>query len=366
MSRESLSSIGVHRLSAICFVSILMAATACAGGAPQPTVTAELEPQPSPTSRSAATVEPTAAASNTPGATGTLKPFATPDASPTTQPATPAEPGASAAGYALRFFGTGSGDIDRVKIRLDDPATSQPGPPADIGATDFTIEWWMRADLLDNPAPAVECGPFNVNWIFGNIIIDRDRFNQDRKFGMSLAGGQLVFGVSGDGTGDATLCGTSNLADGEWHHVAVQRRRSDGRLWIFVDGRLEAEGDGPDGDVSYPDDGQPGDHCGGPCVNSDPFLVIGAEKHDAGPEYPSFNGWIDEMRLSTTLRYGGAFVRPTSPFAPDADTASLWHFDEGSGTVAKDSASGGASPGELRVGGPSQGPRWVLSDAPLN
>lgn len=270
-----------------------------------------------------------------------------------------------AGGYALRFFGTGSDDIDRVKIPLDDPATVAPGPPADIGATDFSFEWWMRASLAENPASPVSCGPGNVNWIYGNIIFDRDRYNQDRKFGISLAGGQLVVGISGEGSGDATLCGVSTVADEKWHHIALQRRRSDGYLWLFVDGRLEAEGPGPGGDISYPDDGQPGDFCNGPCVNSDPFLVIAAEKHDAGPEYPSFSGWIDEVRLSNILRYDGNFTRPTAPFQPDEQTAALWHFDEGSGEVTFDAAPAGLSPGYLRVGGPHQGPQWVISDAPL-
>ncbi len=147
--------------------------------------------------------------------------------------------------------------------------------------------------------------------------------------------------------------------------MAIQRRRADGNLWIFVDGRLEAEDLGPGGDVSYPDDGQPGDFCDGPCVNSDPFLVIGAEKHDAGPEYPSFSGWIDEVRLSTVLRYNSNFIRPAAPFQPDADTAALWHFDEGAGEMVNDAAPGGLSPGLLRVGGPHQGPKWVISDGPL-
>ena len=44
---------------------------------------------------------------------------------------------------------------------------------------------------------------------------------------------------------------------------------------------------------------------------SDPFLVIGAEKHDAGSLYPSYRGWIDEVRLSTVRRYtGSGFTRP--------------------------------------------------------
>ena len=37
------------------------------------------------------------------------------------------------------------------KIRLDDPAlTSDPGPPADVGATDFTLEFFMKANVTDN------------------------------------------------------------------------------------------------------------------------------------------------------------------------------------------------------------------------
>ncbi len=269
-----------------------------------------------------------------------------------------ATPSAHAAS-SLRFHGNGAGDIDRVKIRVDDPATSLPGPPADVGATDFTIEFWMKAGAAENTAAAVGCGD-NIAWIYGNIVMDRDRFNQDRKFGLSVAGGVLVFGVSGDGTGDRTLCGTTTVLDGRWHHVAVQRRRSDGWMWLFVDGRREADEDGPDGDVSYPDDGVPGDYCGGPCLNSDPFLVFGAEKHDAGSAFPSYGGWLDEIRLSDVLRYSSDFTPGAVPFVPDANTVALYHLDEGAGDLVGDSsgAAGGPSDGERRFGGSPAGPEW--------
>lgn len=163
------------------------------------------------------------------------------------------------------------------------------------------------------------------------------------------------------------MCGTTLIANDGWHHVALQRRRNDGRLWMFVDGMLEAETVGPGGDVSYPDDGVPGPYCGGPCTNSDPFLVVGAEKHDAGTAYPSFSGWVDELRLSRVLRYSASFVRPSAPFSPDADTAALYHFDEAQGDHVGDSsgAPGGPSHGVRRFGGGTPGPQWVLSDAPL-
>lgn len=270
---------------------------------------------------------------------------------------------AGAAAASLRFFGHGTGDIDRVKIRIDDPADSAPGPPVDVGATDFTLEFFLRADAADNvQGGSVTCNAPNIDWIYGNIVFDRDRFNQDRKFGVSIADDVILFGVSGDGTGDFTICGTTDVLDGVWHHVALQRRRSDGRMWLYTDGQLEGQADGPDGDVSYPDDGVPGSYCGtggtDPCVDSDPFLVIGAEKHDAGSSFPSFNGFVDEVRVSAALRYTTAsFAVPTLRFTSDADTVGLYHFDEqetGACTGAildVSGASGGPSDGECRYGG---------------
>jgi hypothetical protein len=257
---------------------------------------------------------------------------------------------------SLRFFGNGVNDIDRVKIRIDNPGDNNPGPPADIGSTDFTIEFWLRSLPSDNPAPQVSCGT-NINWINGNIVFDRDRYNQTRAFGISLGGGRVVFGTRT--TSDRTICGTTDLRNGLWHHVAVQRQRSNGALTLYVDGVLDASGDTPDNeDISYPDNGVPGNFCGGPCTNSDPFIVLGAEKHDAGPQYPSFSGWVDELRLSTVLRYAGNFTPPQIAFTADANTAALYHFDEGNGTGLQDFANGSASPGVLNVGGTPSGPQW--------
>ncbi len=257
---------------------------------------------------------------------------------------------------SLRFHGNGTGDIDRVRIPVDNPADANPGPPADVGAADFTIEFWMKAAAADNTGGAVACGP-NVNWKNGNVVIDRDRSGVDRNFSVSIGGGKIVFGLSGDGTGDRTVCGASNVLDQQWHHVAVERRRSDGWMWLFVDGVLEAQADGPDGDVSYPDNAVA-------ASPNDPFLVLGAEKFDTGAAY---DGLLDELRVSSTLRYAGEFSRPRGPFAPDADTAALYHLDEAAGDAVGDSsgASGGPSDGARAFGGSPAGPEWTTEVAPL-
>ena len=266
--------------------------------------------------------------------------------------------------YAIRLGGTGRNDLDRVKILVDDPATAFPGPPVDVGATDFTIEFWLRADRGANAAGPLECGA-NATWINGNVVLDRDRYSQGRKYGLSLGAGRLVFGVTASGSDELTICGTTPLDDGRWHHVAVSRVRATGALALYVDGRLDAaSARGPAGDISYPDNGKPGNHCGGPCLRSDPFLVLGAEKHDAGPSYPSFKGDLDELRISDTLRYGGPFTPPGSRFEPDARTAALYHFDEGAGSLARDLSdrTGGPSHGILMTS--PAGPAWVPSGAP--
>ena len=265
----------------------------------------------------------------------------------------------SAPATSLRFFGHGEGGIDRVTIRIDNPAK-----PADVGATDFTLEWWMRAEDGDNASSGVDCDA-NDGWIFGNILFDRDVYGAGAHgdFGVSLTGGRVAFGVSAGASGN-TVCGATSVTDGAWHHVAVTRQKSTGRLRIYVDGVLDAEGNGnvgSDRDVSYQNNLVTGHEW-------DPYLVIGAEKHDADAStYPSYHGWIDEVRLSTVQRYTASrFTRPFSPFSPDGSTAALYHLDEGTGGTVGD-ASAGSSHGTREFGGTvPAGPEWSSDTAPLD
>jgi len=270
--------------------------------------------------------------------------------------------------YVIRFNGNGVSDIDRIKIRIDDPnnTNDEPGPPVDVGASDFTIEFWLKAQQTDNAARSIACGGGVFSWIAGNIVLDRDRYSSGgRDFGISLAnGGRVAFGVE-NATGQAyTLCGAINVLDDAWHHIAVQRRLNDGWLWIFVDGQLDVQADGPGGDISYPGNVFPDGNCGGPCTNSDPFIVLGAEKHDVNRvTYPPYTGLLDELRFSTTLRYASGFVRPTAAFVPDGITVGLYHFDEGFGAIVLDSAviAGAPTNGEVKYGGSPPGPSWVIN-----
>ena len=116
----------------------------------------------------------------------------------------------------------------------------------------------------------------------------------------------------------------NDVLDGRWHHVAVQRAVATGRLEIYVDGILRANETGPSGDISLP--------AGTTGINR--RLVIGAEKHDLSNDFPSYEGLLDEVRLSSVRRYTtNPFTPATSPFTSDGSTAALYHFDGTGGQV---------------------------------
>jgi hypothetical protein len=257
----------------------------------------------------------------------------------------------AAQGGSLRFLGTPSTSADRVEIRLDAPAR-----PVDVGG-DFTLEFFVRMAPGSNPVAAA-CTAANDRWILGNILLDRDVFGPGDAgdWGVSVMQGRIAFGVSAGGAG-ATACGSTDLRDGRWRHVALTRSAASGQLRVFIDGQPDGQANGAPGDVAYRD----GRSTAWPA--SDPFLVLGNEKH-FGPE--AFAGWLDELRISRAVRYAAPFVPPAAPFVPDADTMALYSFDEGSGKGLGDrsGAPGGPSDGVLRVGGEPAGPQWS-TDTPF-
>lgn len=256
---------------------------------------------------------------------------------------TPSVPG------SLRFYGTGTGGIDRVEIAID------PQVPADVGAGDFTIDFWVRTSSV-NFTWAAACTAGANGWQSGNVVVDRDRMgNGDHgDYGIAITRAGVAFGVS-KGAAGAGLCGTTNVIDGTWHHIAVTRVASTGALALYIDGNPDGTATGPTGDISYRD--------GATGAAKDPFLVLGAEKRDAVAPMPqtthAFNGWMDELRISTTVRYTAAFTTETVPYAVDADTAALYHFDEGDGNNLGDAR--GMSPGMIKVGDTPTGtvPVWA-------
>lgn len=253
--------------------------------------------------------------------------------------------------YAVRFYGTGTGQADRVKIRID-----APGNPLNVG-DDFTIEFWIRCSPADNNG--VVYNTFDGDgWITGNTIVDRDIFAAtdygDYGIAIGVAGTSRVvaFGVA-NSSGGRTIVGTNNVCDGRWHHIAVTRVRTNGILRIYIDGRLDAQGTGPVGTLAY----RSGRSTSWP--DSDPYLVFGAEKHDAGSAYPSFNGFFDEFRMwtqaLTQVQISNVFREIIATNTPGL--VAYYRFEEGSGTNVFDSTA--KSPPGMLIAGITNNGQWM-------
>ncbi len=76
--------------------------------------------------------------------------------------------------------------------------------------------------------------------------------------------GQPVLTVASP-DGKQSITGNAKLNDGKWHHLLAEADRAAGKLRLYVDGKLIAEGDGPDTSVSLANEsdffvgGRPGD-----------------------------------------------------------------------------------------------------------
>jgi hypothetical protein len=274
---------------------------------------------------------------------------------------------------AIRFFGTGvgpPGQQDRVRIPIDDnlpPPTANASAPADIGTASFTIEFWLRGTLTDNPTSSwggAQSRP-NFDWILGNTIIDRDIWgSSERDWGISIAGGRVRFGT---GRGDTAPQDPENtieymriVLDDTWRHVAVVRDAASGRKHIYIDGTLDYSSP-PNvsrADLSYPDQG-----VANPVTPWGPFVVIAAEKHDAGVEYPSFRGYVDEVRLWSVARTSTQIATDRRRAVPSGPgLVGLYRFEEGSGTTTADSSGSGSPAGQVIAGVPGNA-QWVLRSA---
>lgn len=67
-------------------------------------------------------------------------------------------------------------DLDRVRIAVDSPITSAPGPAVDVDAADLTTERWVLRDLVSSTA-----GP-GTSWAMVRRTHGTIQFDRDGKF----------------------------------------------------------------------------------------------------------------------------------------------------------------------------------------
>jgi len=146
-------------------------------------------------------------------------------------------------------------------------------------------------------------------------------------------GGHLQIGIDGDDiyvrsqstSNQKTIQFDPNIQAGTWYHVAVVM--GTGGIKVFLDGTLRSS----DGSWTQGLNGNIEPICIG-CANSHSYY----DYYNNCGDY--FNGQVDELRISNTRRYETNFTVPSSAFTKDVNTVGLWHFDEGSGSLAYDSS----------------------------
>jgi len=155
----------------------------------------------------------------------------------------------------------------------------------DLSSGDFTVDMWIR--------------PTNVTgykglWQSGTSSL----------LNVYLIGDQVQGTVAGSTT---LFLSSTRISANVWTMISVEREGSVHRL--YINGVLEASSS----TGNRPDNG-----------------VFAIGKNGFG----DFNGYIDELRLSSVARYGGtSFTEPTANYAVDGDTNSLLHFDGTNGST---------------------------------
>jgi Concanavalin A-like lectin/glucanases superfamily len=131
-------------------------------------------------------------------------------------------------------------------------------------------------------------------------------------------------------------------AAGAWHHLASSY--GGGAIKLYVDGSRSAAGSGTDripNPVSKV-------FIGATARNEHPIDPVRGEEW-----WPPIQGLIAEVRMSSVDRYPNDFV-PERRLSSDASTVALWHLDEGTGDVARDS-------GPNHLDGSIVNAKWVAS-----
>lgn len=218
-------------------------------------------------------------------------------------------PSYTGANYALAFDGRNS--------RVETPVRFDPARP-------FTLEAWIQAHRTEGHQLIVA----NIDGRGGasiETLADREEWTLAARFDQ-----QFYHARSKD-----------KIETGRWYHVAGVW--DDNQWSLYVDGRHQVT------------------IAGGRHEASRVPFSLGASSGlapgggGAGEWAYHFEGIVDEVRFSSAARYQQDF-RPARRLQPDAKTLALYHCDEGSGDVLRDS-SGNDQHGTLR------GARWIRLDA---
>jgi hypothetical protein len=182
------------------------------------------------------------------------------------------------------------------------------------GATDYTIEAWIYP--IDGVVAEYD-RVMQRYYSFNIVMYDGDDNGQVEDWYFTLMdGSNHYFNTQGDAT----------LTLDAWNHIAVINNSTDGTLKLFVNG-VDVTATGGYSNLNLR-----------PSQNGD-NLYIGSSRGSTPNN--SFGGYIDEVRLKNVAEsIANLQTKITdTEYSSDANTAGLFHFDEGSGSSTVNEAS---------------------------
>jgi outer membrane biosynthesis protein TonB len=258
---------------------------------------------PPPTPTNTPTPVPTNTPTNTPVPTNTPTPGPSPTPTNTPIPTnTPTVTPTPSANFALEFDGTN----DIVAANRT------------INGNSFTVEAWVRPSIA------------NEN---GVVIAEA---NDDAGWSLEIDAGRATLWVRTN-TGWQIVQNTTVLAANTWYHIAATYNAGAAR--VFVNGVASAQ------------------------ATMGATLTLATNLRFGGVAgYAYFNGRLDDVRISNTVRYTADFTPPATLPAADANTVGQWRISEGAGQTTADS-SAGANNGTLgaTTSVASDDPVWVVA-----
>jgi len=164
-------------------------------------------------------------------------------------------------------------------------------PDFNFGAGQFTFEAWVY--WTAHTGTAIEA--FQSQWGTSGTT---------NSWWLGMLSGTLELNVTPDGSTMTTVGAAYTPTLNTWTHIAADRDASN-VVRVYANGVVIASST-----VAM-------------------TLYASAESVYAGSDVSGYKltGYMDELRVSNTARYGGAFTPPTSAFSPDASTVLLVHFD---------------------------------------
>jgi Concanavalin A-like lectin/glucanases superfamily len=189
---------------------------------------------------------------------------------------------------------------------------------------DFTIEAWVnwRGASATFPDPT-----FMRIFDFGNdlsnymFLVPQSNFNGQTG---------VMFAITIAGVTQYVQSATP-LPTNSWHHIAVTIDNASNTATLFIDGTpiVPTAGSTAPGSFTF----RPGS------LGSTTNNWLGRSEYAVSPfNDPFYNGNIDELRISNTVRYTGVFTPHPTEFVNDANTIALYHFDEGVGQTTADAS----------------------------